>query len=224
MYLFLLVAVSVVIFPGVSCRGLEHLLVGVSVADAAEHEAVAVLASSVAVAEPGVFVGVLESADDAAEPQAVVDIALAFGSVFPLSGVAAWVDSSLRPRFCFFASIDWYAIFSSCSAAADEESVHSSTDGPTNSGLCKRLSSRDPRHNKSLEHCYSNPNRGYRNASDTSVLPMGATTSHSRKIYRYRSPEQRTHCSCLAELLLPGQMQKQPAPAQQNLCSNGLLP
>src|SRR4030042_6451330 len=139
-----------------------------------------------------VFVA-LESVADVAEPQASVDIALAFDVLVPVSVVAAEVDSSGRPRFSAFPNIDYYASPSSSFELVGEESVHSSTGVRTNYGLCSILSNLDLHQNKNLEHCYNNPNPGYNNVSDTNVLPMGATTNHSRKICLHLYREQRRH-------------------------------
>ncbi len=70
------------------------------------------------VAEPGVvFVAIvfvaLVSVADVAEPQASVDIALAFDVLVPVSVVAVEVDSSGRPRFLAFPNVDYYASSSS---------------------------------------------------------------------------------------------------------------
>ena len=60
------------------------------------------------VSEPGVvFVA------DVAEPQASVDIAVAFDFLVPVSVVLVEVDSSGRPKFLAFSNIDYYASSSS---------------------------------------------------------------------------------------------------------------
>ena len=70
------------------------------------------------VAEPGiffvaVFFAALVSVADVAEPQASVDIALAFDVLVPVSVVAVEVDSSGRPRFLAFPNVDYFASSSS---------------------------------------------------------------------------------------------------------------
>jgi hypothetical protein len=70
------------------------------------------------VSEPGVvFVGILfvafVSVADVAEPQASVDIAVAFDFLVPVSVVLVEVDSSGRPKFFAFPNIDYYASSSS---------------------------------------------------------------------------------------------------------------
>ena len=123
----------------------------------------------------------LASVADVAEPQVSVDIALAFGVLVPVSVDAAAVDSPGRPRFLAFPSADYYASYSSSLAVVGQESVHSSTGARANHGFCSSLANLDLHQNKTLEHCYNNPSPGCNNVSDTSDLPMDATTSHSRK-------------------------------------------
>ena len=50
---------------------------------------------------------------DVAEPQAFVDIAVAFDFLVPVSVVVVEVDSSGRPRFLAFPNVDHYASSSS---------------------------------------------------------------------------------------------------------------
>jgi len=76
------------------------------------------------VSEPGVvFVGILfvalVSVADVAEPQASVDIAVAFDVLVPVSVVAVEVDSSGRPRFHAFPNVDYYASSSSSVEVVD---------------------------------------------------------------------------------------------------------
>jgi len=78
-------------------------VVAAVVADVAEP--VVVFVVLVFVAEPVVFAA-LVSAADAAEPQASVDIAVAFVVLVPVSGIAAGVYSPGRPRFPAFPNAD----------------------------------------------------------------------------------------------------------------------
>jgi hypothetical protein len=70
------------------------------------------------VSEPGVvfvavvFVAVVSVAD-VAEPQAFVDIAVAFVVLVPVSVVVVEVDSSGRPKFLVFPNVDYFASSSS---------------------------------------------------------------------------------------------------------------
>jgi hypothetical protein len=78
---------------------------------AAEPEVVSVV--DLEVSEPGVvFVAVVFVAD-VAEPQASVDIAVAFAVLVPVSVVVVEVDSSGRPKFLAFPNVDHYASSSS---------------------------------------------------------------------------------------------------------------
>jgi hypothetical protein len=63
--------------------------------------------------EPGVFFVAVVSVADAAEPQASLDIALAFDDLIPVSVVVVVVDSSARPKFLAFPNVDHYASSSS---------------------------------------------------------------------------------------------------------------
>jgi hypothetical protein len=65
------------------------------------------------VSEPGVAFFAVVSVADAAEPQASVDIAVAFDGLVPVSVVVAEVDSSGRPKFPAFPNVDHYASSSS---------------------------------------------------------------------------------------------------------------
>ena len=84
--------------PGVAGHEVENV---VGVADVAE------------VAEPAVVFAALASVADVVEPQASVDIALAFDVLVPVSVVAVAADTPERPRFCVFPNVDHYANSSS---------------------------------------------------------------------------------------------------------------
>ena len=60
------------------------------------------------------------------EPQASVDIAVAFVVLVPVSVVVVEVDSSGRPRFLAFPNVDHFASSSSSVEVVGKESVHSS--------------------------------------------------------------------------------------------------
>ena len=150
------------------------------------------------VSEPDVvFVAVafaaLVSLADVAEPQASVDIALAFDVLAPAPVVATDLDSSGRPRFLSFPNGDYAASSSSSVGVVGEESVHSSIGVRTNHGFCSILSNRGLHQNKKREHCYSTPNPDYNNVSGTSDPPINATTNHSRKTSLPLYQEQRRH-------------------------------
>ena len=67
----------------------------------------------VLVAEPGVVFVAVVSVADVAEPQASVDIAVAFVVLVPVSGVVVEVDSSGRPKFFAFPNICSFPNYSS---------------------------------------------------------------------------------------------------------------
>jgi hypothetical protein len=147
------------------------------------------------VSEPGVVFVAVVSVADVAEPQASVDIAVAFDVLVPVSVVVAEVDSSGRPKFLAFPNVDHFASSSSSVEVVGWESVHSSTDARTNYDLCSILSNLGLHQNKNLEHCYNNPSPGYNNVSDTNDLPIDATTNHSRKRGLHQCQVQRRHTS-----------------------------
>ena len=159
----------------------------------AEPEVVSVV--ELDVSEPEVVFVAVVSVSDVAEPQASVDIAVAFVVLVPVSVVVVEVDSSGLPRFLAFPNVDYYASSSSSVEVVGKESVHSSTGARTNYGLCSILSNLGLHQNKNLEHCYNNPSLGYNNVSDTSDLPIDATTNHSRKRGLHQCQEQRRHSS-----------------------------
>jgi hypothetical protein len=149
----------------------------------------------VLVVEPGVVFVSVVSVADVAEPQASVDIAVAFDFLAPVSVVVVEGDSPGRPKFLAFPNVDHYASSSSSVVVVGQESVRSSTGARTNYGLCSILSNLGLHQNKNLEHCYNNSSPGYNNVSDTNDLPMDATTNHSRKTSLHLYQEQRKHRS-----------------------------
>lgn len=126
-------------------------------------------------------------------PRASVDIALVFVVLVPVSVFVGEVCSSGRPRSPAFPNVVHFSRPSSSDEVVGEESVHSSIGARSNYGLCSILSNPDLYQNKNLEHCYNNPSPGYNNVSDTSDLPMDATTSHPRKRALHQCQEQRKH-------------------------------
>jgi hypothetical protein len=170
------------------------------------------------VSEPEVFVLVFVAAELSPEvvvfvvgpwvvfvsgPQASVDIAVAFVVLVPVSVVVVEVDSSGRPRFLAFPNVDHFSSPSSSVEVVGEESVHSSIGARSNYGPCSILSNPDLHQNKNLEHCYNKPSPGYNNVSDTSDLPMDATTNHPRKRAPHQCLEQRKHRSNQVSLSHP---------------------
>jgi hypothetical protein len=152
-----------------------------------------VLAVDLAISEPGDAFAAVVSVADISEPQASVDIAVAFVVLVPVSVVVAVVDSPGRPTSV--ASPNAYSFPSPSSSVelVGEESVHSPTGARTNYGLCSILSNLDPHQNRNSAHGYNNASPGCNSESDTSDLPIDATTNHSRKRGLHQSQEQRKH-------------------------------
>ena len=159
--------------------------------EAAEPEVVSVVDLGVSESE-AVFVVVVSLAD-VAEPQASVDIAVAFAVSVPVSAVVVEVDNSGHPTFVAFPNVDCYATSASSDEVVGDQSVHSATGARTSYGPCSILSNQGLHHNKNLEHSHNNPNPGYNTVSDTNHPAMDATTSHSRKTSLHLSQEQRKH-------------------------------
>ena len=172
---------------------------------AAEPEVVSVVDLEVSESEV-VFVAVVSVAD-VAEPQASVDIAVAFAVLVPVSAVVVEVDSSGRPTFVAFPNVDCYATSASSVEVVGDQSVHSATGARTSCGCCSILSNLGLHHNKNLEHCYNNPSPGYNTVSDTNHPAMDATTSHSRKTSLHLSQAQRKHWAHQVALSRPEVLQ-----------------
>ena len=152
-----------------------------------------VLVAELEVSEPGVVSVAVVSVADAAEPQASVDIAVAFVALGPVSVVVVEVDSLGHPKFLAFPNVDHFASLSSSVEAVGWESVHSPTDAHANHDPCSILSNLGQHQNKNLEHGHNNPNPGHNNVSDTNDLPINATTSHSKKRGLYQCQGRRKH-------------------------------
>ena len=76
----------------------------------------AVFVVDLEVSEPGVVFVAVVSVADVAEPQASVDIAVAFVVLVPVSVVVVEIDSSGRPKFFAFPNI---CSFPSCSSSVE---------------------------------------------------------------------------------------------------------
>ena len=173
--------------------------------EAAEPEVVSVVDLGVSESE-AVFVVVVSLAD-VAEPQASVDIAVAFAVSVPVSAVVVEVDNSGHPTFVAFPNVDCYATSASSVEVVGDQSVHSATGARTSYGPCSILSNQGLHHNKNLEHSHNNPNPGYNTVSDTNHPAMDATTSHSRKTSLHLSQEQRKHWAHQVSLSQPEVLQ-----------------
>jgi hypothetical protein len=110
LYQVFLETFGVVISLGVVGPKVENAFVGVAAVSEVSELGVAVFAFvfvvEFEVSEPGVVFVALVSIADVAEPQASVDIALAFDVLVPGFVVAVEVDISGRPRFSAFPNID----------------------------------------------------------------------------------------------------------------------
>ncbi len=135
---------------------------------------------------------VAASLADVAAPQDAADTALVSVFLFPVFAFAVEVYSSGHPRFLAVPNGDCYPNASSSVEVVGWEPVDNPSGVHTSNGLCSSLSSPDLHQNKNLEYYYSKPSRGYNNASDTSGLPMDATTSHSRNTCHHRYQGQHT--------------------------------
>jgi hypothetical protein len=168
-----------VIPPGVACPEVENAVVGVAVSEVAEP--LVDIAAVLAVEPDVVFVAVVSTAD-VAEPQASGGTRVVFDIAIPVFlYLVVELDSRGLPRFFALPSVDHYARSSSSVEVVDRESVHSPIDVRANHGLYNILSNLGLRQNKKAEHCHNNSTLGYNNVTDTSALPMDATTNRPRK-------------------------------------------
>jgi hypothetical protein len=101
------------------------------------------------------------------------------------------VDIFRRSIFFLFPNIDYYSSLSNFVEDVDKESVGSPTGAHANDDLCSILSSQSLYHNKNRGYIYNKSNPDHNNVSDTSALPMDATTSHPRKRCHHQCQEQR---------------------------------
>ena len=159
--------------PGVSGR---------RVAAAAEPEA----------SEPRVVFVFLVSVPDAAELLASDGIAPVFAVLIPVFAAAVEADSPGHPKYYAFPNVDCRASSASFVEAAAREFVHNPTGVRTSCVLCSILANPGQHHNRNLVHGGNKPNPGYNSVNDTSDLPRGATTSHSKKKCPHRYQEQHT--------------------------------
>ena len=133
---------------------------------------------------------------DSAEHHASSGIVFAFVFSGSVAAAQVWVCSSVLPRFCAVPNIGYYSNGSSSVGAAGSGCVGSSTGVRTNCGLCSIFSNPGQHRNKSLEHDYNSPSRGYSSVNDTSGLPINATTSRSRNTCPHLCRAQHTRSSC----------------------------
>lgn len=124
-----------------------------------------------------------------------MNIHIVFAVSISLSVAAEGVDIFRRPISFLFPNIGYYTSLSSSVEDLDNESVGSSTGARANDGPCSILSKRSLYHNKNLGYIHNKPNPDHNNVSDTSALPMGATTNHDRKRCLHLYQVQRRHTS-----------------------------
>ncbi len=134
-----------------------------------------------------VFAAVVPVADVAGPPVSV-DIAVAVVVLVPVSGLGVEGDSSGRPTCLAVPNAGHSASSASSVGVVGEESVDSPTGARSTHALGSILSTRDRHQNKILGRGHNMPNPGHNTGSDTTVLPRGATTNHSRRtsLRRYR--------------------------------------
>jgi hypothetical protein len=122
-----------------------------------------------------------------------VNIHIVFVVSIALSAVVEGVDIFQRSIFFPFPNSDYYASFSSFVEDVDEGSVGSPTGAHANDDLCSIFSNLGLYHNKNVGYICNKPNPDHNNVSDTSALPMDATTNHPRKRCHHQCQVQRRH-------------------------------
>ena len=127
--------------------------------------------------------------------QVSVHIHTVFAVSIPVSVVVEGVDIFRRSIFFLFPNIDYYTSLSSFVEDVDKESVCSPTDAHANYDLCSILSNQSLYHNKNMGYIYNKSNPDHNNVSDTSALPIDATTNHPRKRGLHQCQVQRRHTS-----------------------------
>jgi hypothetical protein len=153
---------------------------------------------------PEVVAFVVVSTADVSEPQASVGIPVVFDFLIPVFVVALVdLDSSGHPKFFAFPNVDLFASSSSSVEVVGQESGRNSIDVHAIYDLYSILSNLGLHQNRILEYRHNNPSLGHNTVSDTSVLPMDATTSHSRKTNQRLCQGQRKHRSYQGPLSPP---------------------
>jgi hypothetical protein len=125
--------------------------------------------------------------------QVSVHIHTVFAVSIPVFVLVEGADIFRRSIFFLFPNIDYCASLSSFVEDVDKESVGSPTDAHANYDLCSILSNQSLYHNKNMGYIYNKSNPDHNNVSDTSALPMDATTNHPRKRGLHQSQGQRRH-------------------------------
>ena len=145
------------------------------------------------VSEPGAVFVALFSIVHVSGRQVSAHIHTVFAVSIPVFVLVEGVGIFRRSIFFLFPNIDYYTSLSNFVEDVDKESVGSPTDAHANYDLCSILSNQSLYHNKNMGYIYNKPNPDHNNVSDTSALPMDATTNHPRKRCHHQCQVQRRH-------------------------------
>jgi hypothetical protein len=143
--------------------------------------------------QPGAVFAALFSIAHVSGRQVSVHIRTVFAVSIPASVVVAAVDIFRHSIFCLFPNIDYYTSLSNFSEDVDKESVGSPTDAHANDDLGSILSTLGLYRNRNRGYIYNKSNPDHNNVSDTSALPIDATTNHPRKRCLHQCQGQRRH-------------------------------
>ncbi len=132
-------------------------------------------------AEPAAVFDTVVPVAAVAGPPVSVGIAVAFVVLVPVAVLVVAVDSSARPKCLAVPNADHSASSASSVEVVGEESVDSPTGARTRHALGSILSNLGRHQNKILGPGHNKPNPGHNTVSDTTALPRGATTNHSRR-------------------------------------------
>jgi hypothetical protein len=133
-----------------------------------------------------------------------VNIHIVFAVSIPVSVAVEGVDIFRRSIFFLFPNIDYHASFSNFVEHVDKESAGSPTDAHANYDLCSIFSNLGLYHNKNMGYIYNKSNPDHNNVSDTSALPIDATTNHPRKrcLHQCQVPRRHTYQVSLSPLVV----------------------
>jgi len=193
-----------VTLPGAACPEVEDAVAEVAPVSGVAEPVVDVVAVVVVlpevlfavdlgVSEPGVVFVAPFAIVHVAGRQVFVHIHTVFAVSIPVCVVVEGVDIFRRSIFFLFPNTDYYASLSNFVQDGDKESVGSPTDAHANYDLCSILSNQSLHHNKNMGYICNKSNPDHNNVSDTSALPMDATTNHPRKRGLHQSQGQRRH-------------------------------
>jgi hypothetical protein len=154
-----------------------------SAVDLAVFEPGVVSAADLAVSGLEVVFAAAVSIPGVAEPRASLDIAFPFAASVAVPVVSIEVYNSAHPKFLAFPNAADFASSSNFDEADCKELADNSTGARSNGALCSIFSNRGLYQNRILGLYRNNATPGHNTVSDTSALPMDATTSHHRKRY-----------------------------------------